>query len=162
MEPADGRISLVLATLLPGADVDRLANTLLNRKTTVKNAWGNLPNYLAWVYETADALRGQVTAADIDRLLFTRRWELLLDKFGAHPSVIQPLLRMEIDERAEAFEAAHAALTDQISHWNARPGVLTVVDTSVFIAHEKKIAEIDYATELGLRDEPIRLFCRSS
>jgi hypothetical protein len=108
-------------------------------------------------------LQSQISAADLDRLVLTRRYELLLSAAGTSVAdaelevrLVDGLLDNELDQRTAAFGAAYAVLERLIKRWS-RPGVFVVADTSVFITHPDKLEETDFAPLVGVREEPIHL-----
>jgi hypothetical protein len=117
--------------------------------------------YLSWVNTAARTLRFLISSADIERLVFTPRYELLLrgiaDLDGQHGArILNELLSIEMEEREAAFaEALHDF--DEVTRRWSRPGVFIVADTSVFITHEDKLEELDFAPLIGVRDEAIHL-----
>jgi hypothetical protein len=149
----------VLITPVPGVNRDHLLTTLAHLHTGAINASSesqltSYHSYLQWTDEAVKKLRNQIRAADIARLVLTRRHELLLT--ATDPKVIQLLLRLELDERVRAFEEAQAALRAEVERWSG-PGVLVVADTTVYINHPRKLEELDFWTELGIHHEPVHL-----
>lgn len=134
-----------------------MLEVLFQCKTLIANHHGDLLGYLGWAMDTARLLRNRIRSSDIDRLIFTSRfWRLQglaeqIDRFA------RDLLDMEITDRAEALEQAWTALNSEINRWGRADAELAVVDTTVFIRHPAKIREIEYAHELGLGFEPVRL-----
>jgi PIN domain len=120
-----------------------------------------LSAYLQWVNEAARLLHNQVGASDIDRLVLTRRYELLLAMTGRLASdradaAVNALVSTELDERTAAFEEACQALERQIERWSG-PEVFVILDTSVFLEHPAKLEELDLAPIIGVRGEPIHV-----
>lgn len=155
-------IPAVLITAQPGINREQLRRTLAE----VQAAAGNLRSahtagerysaYLAWVANTVRLLRGQVSAADLDRLVLTRRCWLLQSKVDGWTATLAHLLDTEIDERTAALEDAVRALDDQMWRWS-RPGWFVVADSSFYLRHPDKLEQADLAAELGARGDPIHL-----
>jgi len=155
---------------LPGTNRKNLRDTLRDLRYKVSNLRGGragrptmdvLSAYLQWVNETARMLHNQVSASDIDRLVLTKRYELLLAATGRlepgrADAAINALLSTELDERTAAFEEACEALERQTERWSG-PEVFVVLDTSVFLEYPEKLEELDLAPIVGVRGEPIRL-----
>jgi hypothetical protein len=85
-----------------------------------RGAGGNVidrhDGYLKWADDAVYALRGQISSADVDRLVLTRCYWTLLPLTTGH--LVQcPLHRVitaELDERVVALEAAVKALRMQM------------------------------------------------
>ncbi|MFI0936223.1 hypothetical protein ACH4RG_31555 [Streptomyces sp. NPDC021019] len=92
-------------------------------------------------------LVSQISASDIDRLIRTRMYQSLLDGVGHlagsdQQRLVNGLLTNEVRERVVALGAAVDAFQVQMQRWPAMTSVL-VLDTSVFIKHEKKLEDIE-------------------
>ena len=77
----------MLVSPLPGTHRESVLEALRYLHSKVSNLQAGpadggsyrwLVSYLSWVTEAAQMLRSQITAADIDRLVLTKRYELLL------------------------------------------------------------------------------------
>jgi len=97
-------------------------------------------------------LANQISGDDLDRLVLTKRYELLLSGVGHMTGdelevqrVVNGLVSAELDERVAAFEAAVAALEEQINRW-ALVGEFIMLDTSFYIEHPNKLEEVDFAS----------------
>jgi rRNA-processing protein FCF1 len=112
--------------------------------------------YLAWVKEAVKLLRNRVSAADLDRLVLTRRYWLLQSMVTDVAAPVDALVATEIDERETAFRETYDALNEQIQRWS-RPGRFVVPDTSFYIEHPQKLDIADFAAELGARGDEIHL-----
>ncbi len=113
--------------------------------------------YVRWVNDAAHRLSVEVPAADIERLVLTRRSWLLQsmpDRGGTAP--VSNLLTTELNDRSRVFEEAIAALDEEIERWQ-RPGVLVVADTSFYVTHPAKLEDADLAALLPIREEPVRV-----
>lgn len=159
----------MLITPRPGADRKYIRRLLaeahtnaLNLRLPEANAYKRLLRYLNWATDTASVLRSQVSAKDIDTLVFTSRYQVLLAKCGtlagtAQERLVNGLVDLEITERVQAFEEAQAALDAQIGRWNG-PEWFVVADSSFYIHNPIKLADVDLHKVLGLPSgEHIRL-----
>lgn len=160
----------MLVTCLPNTDRTNLSQTLheLHRKVgnlaggvAAGNAYQWLLAYLNWANDAARALRLLVSSDDIDRLVLTRRYELLLAGAGNlagtdQQTLVNGLVSVEIDHRTVAFADACAAVDDQIRLWTL-PRAFVVADTSVFIKHDQKLEDLDIAPLVPVRHEPIHV-----
>jgi hypothetical protein len=124
------------------------------------SAW--LLAYLDWANDAARTLRLLVSSDDIDRLVLTRRYELLLAVagrpigIGGQQRLVNGLVSIEIDHRIAAFADTCAAVDEQIGLWT-RPGVFVVADTSVYIKHDQKLEELGFAPLVSVRENPIHV-----
>ena len=154
----------MLVTPLPGIDRQQLTAVLSEVGRSVGNLRGGAPGqdagwvvaYLRWVNDAARSLHAQISAADVERLVLTRRYEHLLAGSSHGPQVLNGLLAVELDERVEAFDEASRALRAVIERWS-RPGVFVVADTSVYIEHPDKVDELDLAPLIGARGDDVHL-----
>ena len=162
----------MLVTPLPGVDRETLRSTLRDlhgAALDARSASGPdvshdpLCGYFDWVGAALRSLQTQVSAADIDRLVLTRQYELLLSAGGngswdaeTEASAVQGLLDAELDARVSGFAGACEDLERQIDRW-ARTGLLVVLDTSVYITHPQKLEQLDLAALMGVREEPIHI-----
>lgn len=141
-----------------------------------------LVDYLTWVTEAVRVLSSQISTTDINRLVLTRRYELLLSmiagvspqtdstvlgyrSLGALPvmatrpsphPVVNDLLSTELQERVAIFDEAVKALGQQIERWS-RPGVFIGMDTGVYINHPEKLENIDFAKLIDVRGDDIHI-----
>lgn len=161
----------MMVNLLLGADRDRLRDTLRELGAAVSNLRSPSPGwqtrdwltaYIEWANNAAAILRGQITPADIDRLVWTGRHQLLASKAGMlYPDMensgLNHVLTSELDDRTTTFEAAHRALDERIRLWST-PGTFVAFDTTVYIQGDK-LEEADISDLLGLTAPggPIRL-----
>jgi hypothetical protein len=130
-----------------------------NRVTGVRPAHKRLLAYLEWAGNAANALRFQISEAEVAGLILTRRYEALLSGFGimASPAmeaqrIVNDLVTLEIEERTAALDAAVKALKDERDHWS-KAGVLVMPDSSFYIRHGNKLEDVDFASLLSLREE---------
>jgi hypothetical protein len=140
-----------------GQDLDRVMNELQNARAASDNPYA----YLQWVSESARKLRGVISSADVERLLFTRRYELILAGMAgagdpAGLRVLDDLISLEFEDRWEEFYKARRDLDRVTKSWS-RPGAFVVADTSVYIEHEDKLEVLDFAALAGAPEEPVHL-----
>ncbi|MFE4515447.1 PIN domain-containing protein [Kitasatospora sp. NPDC056783] len=148
--------------LHPGADRENALMALRDVATNVGNLYsGSQLNagqlvlaYLEWANHAVERLTNQLSEREIERLIFTRRYEHLLASaadFGAGymEKFTNSLVRLELRQRQAAFEAAVHGLQKAIS---SAPDVrLTVVfDTCMFIQHPQELEFIDWAELTGV------------
>ncbi|MFC0115667.1 PIN domain-containing protein [Kibdelosporangium aridum] len=163
----------VMVNLQAGTSPEGLRDTLRELASAASNLRSPAPGwqmrdwltaYVEWTEAAARRLRGHVTPADVDRLVFTdRRW-LLLSKVGMlYPDLenagLNQVLDAELDDRATAFTKAYQDLDGYIERWSG-PGVFVAFDTNVYLHGDDELEEVDFAGLLGLATPatPIRLF----
>jgi hypothetical protein len=160
----------MLVTLYPGADRDNVLQTLRDIRSaaqTASNAHGPAHNrltaYLEWATNSVRMLEHRIRTADIDRLVLTRGYERLLATAGTLTGtdigtqrVLNGLVDHEIQQRTQALEEAVQALTAQIRRWT-QDATYTVADTSVYIEHNDKLRDLDFARPGGHRRHPAHL-----
>ncbi|MFB9836703.1 PIN domain-containing protein [Actinoallomurus acaciae] len=151
----------MLITPRPGAGRKNIRQALNGVHTTAMNlqrpygsAFEGLLTYLEWATESARTLRPQISDRDLDQLVFTDRYRLLLGSCGtlagtAQQRLVNGLVQLEVAERIEAFEAAVAALETRIGRWSQRE-VFVVADSSFYIQNEVKLADVDLHEVLDL------------
>lgn len=148
----------MLIDLLPGADRQKLLETIMAIRGGIHGAMRSYDEYVTWANDAAQKLTGLVTPAEIDRLVLTRRYWLLLSmpEHSQTPTAIR-LSNDECLERNRAFESVEADLRAQIARW-ARQGLFVAPDTSFYIEHPTKLEEFDLAEELNyMRAETVHL-----
>jgi len=151
----------MLVDPLPGVDRDRLLAGLHKASTEITNARSSIGDpyteYIQAANRAARTLAPLVTAAEVDRLVLTRRyWVLQSIPGNAGTPPVTALLNAEFDERSRVFDEAERALQEQIRR-RSRPGVFVVPDTSFYIEHPDKLEDADLAPHLHVLDEPIHL-----
>lgn len=162
----------MLVACLPGVNRENLRDTVRDLHTEVFNlrgasggrdAYEGLLAYLQWASKAAQVLGNQITTTDIDRLVLTRRYELLLSGVGSllgtvHVTepLVNRLVSIELDQRIAAFDEALKALDQQIDRWSG-PEEFVLPDTSVYIEHPQKLEELDFAPMIPVREEPIHV-----
>jgi hypothetical protein len=159
----------MLITLRPGIDPKNLLEDLRLVHQQVSNLRGGGPPeayerllaYLNWATDSVERLGYQISSADLERLVLTRRYEQLLAGVGSLAGtdtirLVNLLVSLEQNERVKALEEAIEALKHQIERW-ARPGVFVVADTSVYINYPEKLEDWDLASHLPIWEDPIHL-----
>ena len=151
---------IMLVAPRPGVNRENLLKTLQSVCTDVQPAWWRRgsPNayerllaYVEWTSAAVRMLGTQVSDGDLDRLVLTERYRLLLAGLaGTMTSTEQPvqqvvngLVSLELDERVADIEAAIKALQSQIARWSAY-GHYVVPDTSFYIHHKDKLEQVDF------------------
>ncbi|WP_316779718.1 PIN domain-containing protein [Streptomyces sasae] len=159
----------MLITPRPGANRKNIRQVLRETRMKVENlrgssrsAFESLLRYLEWATDAARVLRSQVSDRDLEYLVFTRRYQVLLGSSGTlagtdQQRLVNGLVDLEITERIQAFEEAEAALDAQIGRWNGQEWFV-VADSSFYIHNPDKLADVDLHKVLGLPSgEHIRL-----
>jgi hypothetical protein len=161
----------VLVTPRPGVDRRHLLDTLRSLHTDVANLRGGGPHgaykrllaYLEWASDAVRSLAGLISSDNLNELVLTKRYELLLSGVGNMTSdevevqrVVNGLVSTELNERTAAFGAAVAALEEQISRWS-QLGEFVMPDTSFYIRHPDKLKETDFAAVVEARGAPIHV-----
>ncbi|GAA2530850.1 PIN domain-containing protein [Winogradskya humida] len=167
----------MLVTPTLGANLLHVISLLDRCRSEPDNYSGDPIRYVRWVFEMARMFRGQIRTSDVDRLLFTPGFTRLLSLLPGAAATLQQTerpgvfmeaggqvtpwardaLAVEIADRKDAYEAAHAALRKEFVRWGSNGEVFVVVDTSVFIKHPMKIEDIPWAEEIGQGFEEIRV-----
>jgi rRNA-processing protein FCF1 len=161
----------MLVTARPGINRDNLLKNLKSTCTEASNlrsggpggAFKRLLGYLEWASSTVSLLGNQISNADLERLVLTRRYELLLSGVGAiggvddvAARVINSLVSLELDQRVETFNAAIKSLDEQVERWSLS-GVFVMPDSSFYIRHDKKLEEADVGAAIGVWGTAIRV-----
>ena len=116
---------------------------------------GRLTGYLEWATKSARMLHNRISAADIDRLIFTRGYDRLLAAAGSlthgadigSQRVVNGLIDMELHLRTEALDEIIRELRSPNPQW-AADDLYAVLDTSVYIEHDAKLEHLDIAEGL--------------
>jgi hypothetical protein len=144
----------VLLSPAPGVRLNELRAKL----TSIRNEASNVrsgdrlatyTNYIRWANESVRQLRGQLSPADIDRLVLTRRHSHLIGLSDASHTHALSLVHTELDERMTDLDQVLQDLEQEASRWS-RDGVYVVADTTRFIEHPEKIDSWDLAEMLDL------------
>ena len=159
----------MLITPRPGAHRDNIRKVLTGVHTAATNlpgssesAFSSLLKYLQWATESARMLRSQISARDLDNLIFTPRYQTLLASCGTlagtdQQSLVRGLVDLEVTERVEALEAAMAEFEAQTRRWVGRE-LLVVADSSFYCHNAQCLRDADLHEILGLvPSKPIRL-----
>jgi hypothetical protein len=148
----------MLVTPYPGANRDDVLRTLRDLTSAAQNA-GNvhgpaqarLSAYMEWATNSVRMLEHRVSTADIDRLVLTRGYDRLLGPAGSLTGddigtqrVLNGLVSHEIQQRVQALEDAIRDLDAQIRRW-PQDIAYAVADTSVYIEHDDKLRDLDFA-----------------
>jgi hypothetical protein len=160
----------VLVTPRPGVNRDNLLKSLQSVHNEVYNlragsgastAHKRLLAYLEWTSNAVRMLDGQISSADLQHLVLTRSYELLLSGVGGMTGtetevqrVVNGLVSLELGQRVDAFDAAIKALDRQIKRW-AKYGHFVVPDTSFYIEHGQKLEDADIGSLIDVWESPI-------
>jgi PIN domain len=155
------RVSL---TYMPWAnlrDLQTLLDDLLNRARSIQGPGVDHQHtaYFRWVGDAERRLTNQVRRSDIERLFHTPRyWALaqMAEEPANYPCATNEMLNLEMEQRVDELQAIRDDLERQIARWSIL-GHFAVPDTGVFVNHESKIRDIDWAPLLGSRSEPVHL-----
>jgi hypothetical protein len=151
----------MLITPRPGAHHNNIRQALNNVHTAAKNlpgsshnAFASLLKYLQWATESANILRSQISARDLDNLIFTPRYQTLLASCGTlagtdQQYLVRGLVDLEVTERVEALEAAIADFEAQTSNWGGRE-LLVVADSSFYCHNPECLRDADLHQILGV------------
>ncbi len=106
-----------------------------------------LLRYLEWVTDAAGILQGQISAADVDRLIQTRRYYALLGACGTlagsdQQRLVNGLVDQDLADRDAALGAALTTLSEHISRWGG-PMWLVVADSSFYLNSPQPLAATD-------------------
>lgn len=126
-----------------------------------QGAYPCLLAYLEWTSSAFKALSGELSAADVDRLVLTKRCEMLLSSVGtlagtATEALVNGLVSLELQARAEALGEVLKALERQRYLWQLR-GHPVVADTSFYIQHPAKLEDADFGELTGITDGSVHL-----
>jgi PIN domain-containing protein len=160
----------VLVSPRPGVNRENLLNDLhrvyhdvgnLRGGSGARNAYERLLDYLNWASDAVTILGNQISGADLDRLVLTRRYGQLLAGAGTlggsnAEKVVNLLVSLELKERVDAFEAAIETLKQHVRRWSVSDYFI-VADSSFYIEHPDKFEVLDLATVVEFYDGPIHL-----
>lgn len=162
----------MLVSPRPGVNRENLLNDLRRVHTDVfnlrggggraRNAYERLLEYLNWASDAMSLLGNQISGADLERLVLTRRYEQLLAGVGTlggsdAEKVVNLLVSLELRERVDAFDAAIKALDALIKRWSG-PGDFFVPDSSFYIEHEQKLEDAGFHAYIATwPDHPVHL-----
>ncbi|WP_217140272.1 PIN domain-containing protein [Streptomyces sp. AC627_RSS907] len=145
----------MLITPRPGASRETIRQLISDIRLQAENFRGatstvvsyRLLRYLEWATDAARVLRNQVSDADIDHLIFTRRYQALLSSCSTlggqeQARLTNGLIDLELTERIQALEEAGDDLQSVISRWG-EPEVFIVADSSFYIHSPQPLADLD-------------------
>lgn len=155
----------------PGVSRENLLQTLQSLLTEVFNLRGGsgpstahkrLLAYLEWTSNAARMLAGQIAAGDLDYLVLTERYRLMLSGVAGTLTstetevqrVVNGLVSLELDERVSTFEAAVKALQAQIQRWSGY-GHYVLADSSFYIQHADKLEDVDFGPLIDVWESPV-------
>jgi hypothetical protein len=148
----------MLLTPLPGGR-DNLLQNLEHIHRELMNARGANPKlsarhkaYLDVIGDGARLLRGAVRGADIEALLLTRRYWMLVEMTispNAPENVVNDLLSAEIDDRLLELDDSIKVTKEALNRWAASAGHLVLPDTNFYLKHPKSMKNIDFHDLLG-------------
>jgi hypothetical protein len=102
--------------------------------------------YQRWSNEAARALALLVGPRDVEQLMTTPRyWTLQALEPVSHRN-LAGLVDLEIDARLRALTDAVNTLAVSIARRDANQGALVMPDTNVYLHHEQRFEEIDWAS----------------
>jgi hypothetical protein len=136
------------------SDIQMKASNLRSGVGPLNTAHDWLVKYLEWATEAVEQLRYSVSDADIDRLVLTRRYYVLMDgaaRFSGNEQarLVNGLVSLELAERADTLGAAVKALKDRLERWT-RHDWFVVADSSFYIHNATRIELTDLHEVLGL------------
>ena len=156
-------------TPLPGADRKTLLETLRaihadvgNLKgLTTSNSYQYLLAYLEWASNAMTKLVRLLRPSDIDRLVLTKHYEMLVGLSGMQPSNLRAqhldkLIVFELEQRETAFDEVVQTLAGQLYRWSFSDYFI-VADSSFYIHHPENLEASDLADLVGFHDGPIHL-----
>jgi hypothetical protein len=106
--------------------------------------------YLAWTSNAVRMLNNQISNADLNGLVLTERYKLLVGGVGTLTStameahrVVNDLVSLELDERVVAFDEAIKALLALETRWLS-VGDFVLPDSSFYINYQHKLRDVDF------------------
>ena len=125
--------------IAPGMPLKSVSDALKMRANEARNIRGGANNsidifnrYIAWTTGTERMLQSMLTPGELERLLLTRRYWLLQGMDPTRNLDVANLVRLELDDRAAAMEAAAAELETASGLWSGNKQVI-VADTNFYI-----------------------------
>jgi hypothetical protein len=157
----------MVITPRPGVNRDNLLKALQSVQGELSNLHsgaGNARNaqeralaYLKWTNSAVRMLGNQISPSDLDRLVLTDRYKLLLTAAGTltgadtpTQAVLNGLIDREVEAQLHSFNAVVEALQRQILQWSGYEQYV-MADTSVYIHHPDKLETIDPAPCSAIR-----------
>jgi hypothetical protein len=168
----------VLITPNPGVAYSEVRDVFLELGNEVRNlhsagqsvvagfSAGMLWHYLEWARRAERILSKIISRSDTAELLDWTGYENMMAMapawaaaVGGNPQerILAGLLTEEITKRADAFDAARAALDAQVTSWGVGLAQTLVFDTSVYLSYIETLAEIDWTKFTVAGDAGIRL-----
>jgi hypothetical protein len=119
-------------------------------------------DYLTWVTDASRVLSGLISSLDVDILVLSDRYRLMLPALlNLSPHYLGQelieLVQLELDERANALDGLISELEQLGRRWPGQD-VFVAADTSFLLEADKKLDEYDFASLLDLADKPLHLF----
>ncbi|MGV9385775.1 PIN domain-containing protein [Nonomuraea sp. NPDC003707] len=141
--------------LIPGADYTNVRDVLTKILMGAQNVHAQqgpgvdfYNAYMAWVHESTRQFRNQVRPIEIDRLIATARYRMLLSVPFPASVPVRELLVIEIQDRIDELKQTLDDLRLQRERWIARGGFV-VPDTTLFMQHPVDIESWDLVPYLN-------------
>lgn len=135
---------------------EQLARTLQEASNAANNAMSGqgfeiIDNYLRWAGDQIRMLQGQLTAADLDRLITTPRyWATMADPMSV--STMVNVIVEELQHRARVLTAAADAVANEAAAWrplDGRYSNFVVVDTNYWMEQKASLSTLDWHQALA-------------
>lgn len=151
--------------VMPGTLLDHVRSLLAEARRAITAPLNAMTpqdafnGYLEWASTQVRALRGVISAAELDRLITTR---LYWSMFARSPVDFGPALRSTVDgelhARQAALDVALRVFDADVATWGGGRALAVVPDTSVFIEHGAGFPDLGWHEMLQERSNvPIRL-----
>jgi hypothetical protein len=155
----------MLITPRPGVNTDNLLKALQSVQNEVfnlrggggptRNAYERLLAYLEWTNSAVRMLDNQISVSDLNRLVLTERYRIMLGGIVSMTATDIPVQRMlnglvslELDQRVTDFDEAIKTLRSQMLRWSGYEHFV-MPDTSFYIHHDDKLEDLDIGTLMG-------------
>ncbi|GAA5706191.1 hypothetical protein AQJ43_36980 [Streptomyces avermitilis] len=155
----------MLITPNPGANRDKLFDTLRRIRIYADNMRNGdrhdyLFGYLSWVTSSARLLHRQVREADIQALVHTDGYRMILTSTGymgeytagSQQQFLADLITRELEQRIEDVDTVIETLTAYTRRWGG-VDTLAVADSSFYIQHPTKLEETDFCALLEAKPQ---------
>lgn len=158
----------MLITPIPGANHKAVHSALTDLRLAITNLQGggqrSVPErasaYLEWVHEARRRLRNQIRPTDLERLVPSQSYDVLLSALGTitanNVRVVSGLVNQQLMERADDFDVAIADLEEHTRRFGG-DDLLVVLDTNVFMHHPQKLEDLDVHAAIHRAFEPLRI-----
>ncbi|MEU7935234.1 PIN domain-containing protein [Micromonospora echinofusca] len=160
----------MLINPIPGASHKALHSALTELRFAIENQQGGgqqgaedrATAYLEWVQEARRRRRSQIRPSDLDRLVPTKSYEVVLSSLSSlavattGPRIVRALVNQQLTERMDDFGAAIADLQQQTQRFEG-DDLLVVLDTNVFMHHPQEIEDLDVHALIYRAFEPLRI-----